>query len=305
MRALAAYTMRGRAHATIVVAFLGSLTWFFPPVSYLSGATYGLCVLRRGSQDAIRIGAWAIVIAGLMSWVTFGNPKPAIAVALVLWLPVWIAAMVLRNTGSQGSLVVTAALLATLFAVFMHVSTGNAAAWWQQMIETALKSVAGADWKAEEIARLKEFMAYANGFVSALMLVNLTATVILARWWQAVLYNPGGFRDEFQTLQIPRWMLPVGALVTIAAMLQANIGQLPGLAADATIIVVFVYMFQGLAVIHHRGRRRGLTAAWFVALYGFMFVAWQLAIPLVAIVGIGDVLLDLRGLRARNGTNGV
>ena len=305
MRALAEYTMRGRAHATMVVAFLGSLTWFFPPVSYLSGAAYGLCVLRRGMQDAIRIGAWAVLIAGAMSLVSFGNPKPAIALAFVLWIPVWIGAQVLRKTGSQGDLVVTAALMALAFALFMHVTTGGAAAWWQAEIERVLKTFASADYQAADLARTKQFIAYANGFVAALMVINLSATVILARWWQSILYNPGGFRDEFHALQVRRWLLPIAGLAVVAAMLETNSGQLPGLASDATIIVIAVYLFQGLAVIHHRGRRQGLSVGWFVALYGFLFVAWQLAIPFVAMVGIGDVLLDLRGLRGRNGTNGV
>ena len=62
------------------------MTWSFPPVSYLSGAAYGLCVLRRGSPDALRIAAWAIAIAGLISF----SAERAIALACVLWMPVLI-----------------------------------------------------------------------------------------------------------------------------------------------------------------------------------------------------------------------
>ena len=103
-------------------------------------------------------------------------------------------------------------LLALAFSVFMQVKTGGAAAWWPAEMERLISTLPAADYERIDLARMKQAMAYANGVVAALLVINLIATVILARWWQSMLYNPGGFGVEFQALQLPRWLLPIAGL---------------------------------------------------------------------------------------------
>lgn len=114
----------------------------------------------------------------------------------------------------------------------------------------------------------------ANGLLSVVCL-------LLARWWQAALYNPGGFGVEFRALYYP----PAAA----AAMLLGALA-LVGMGLEYrpwAVIVTLPLMFAGLGLLHawvrRRGRGRGL-------LVGF-YLAWML-FDLVKLAVVGVALAD-------------
>jgi uncharacterized protein YybS (DUF2232 family) len=113
-------------------------------------------------------------------------------------------------------------------------------------------------------------------------------SLFLGRWWQAVFYNPGGFAEEFQSLNLGK----ISALIASAIMLSAR--AIDNVFAFALVTVVFVlYLVQGLSLLHAVIKVRQLSASWLFVFYIVMFFVPHLVLLLV-FAGIVDPWLDIR-----------
>lgn len=118
---------------------------------------------------------------------------------------------------------------------------------------------------------------------------------MLGRYWQAVLYNPGGFGREFRAVRLPL----VPALVLLACMLIGpNFGA--GLAMLTPICSVPL-MFAGAALLHGLVAQGRLARFWLVGLYVTLLLFMQLIYPLLVVLAIVDSLIDFRGRKSPPG----
>lgn len=289
--------MRSRVHAAVVTSFLGMLTWVLPPVSYLSGAALGLYTLRRGLAEGVQVLLGAAVLALLLALVGIGNALPALALVLALWVPVAVAALVLRTSMAQGPMLLAVVLLGVLVLTGLHLVVGDLPAWWARWLgelESSLPS--GTSLGLDEAARAR-IAAVMTGIVAAAMVTSLTATVLLARWWQSLLYNPGGFRDEFHGLRLPRPMLYATGMIGAVAIAQSLGDALRGgIATELLLVATVAYMFQGLAVVHQRARARGVAGGWLVPLYLGLALLPQYLILVLGLLGAADGIVNFRRL---------
>jgi hypothetical protein len=123
--------------------------------------------------------------------------------------------------------------------------------------------------------------------------------LLLARWWQSMLFNPGGFRAEFHALQLGK-PLALGALVLalVSLLLADGIGAL---ARDLVMVVLLLYMLQGLAIAHALVAARGASVWWLVAIYGLLAIALPQVIMVLAVAGLMDTWMNLRRRKAAPG----
>ena len=97
MNFLAAYIMRGRMQAMMVASSLALLSLILPPVSIVSSASVALVTLRRGANEGLFVLVCACLSAALLGFFLFGNFQFALLYGLVLWLPIWVISIVLRE----------------------------------------------------------------------------------------------------------------------------------------------------------------------------------------------------------------
>lgn len=119
--------------------------------------------------------------------------------------------------------------------------------------------------------------------------------VLLARYWQASLYNPGGFGQEFRGLYYPPGV--AAALLVSALALFALGAQYSSWA----VMILLPLTFSGLALCHAWGKRR----QWGAGLLTGFYLAWLLFDPvkiLVVIAAVADSWMRFRGRWA--GENG-
>ena len=293
MRALAAYIMRGQIQAAGIVGLFGVLAWIFPLLSYISNAALALVVLRRGPKAGVIVMAGAALLAGTVAQVRFGSPLLAIMMVMALWIPVWLAAQVLSTTRSQTMLLLVASLIAVIFAIGMRVIIGDVEAFWQNALNKLLSQAGSSDIESQTIV-IDKVAAVMNGFIAAGLGLSIVLSVILARWWQAQLYNPGGFGAEFRHIQLPK----VVAIATISIVLLTTIskGQITFTAylIDLGLIGVMAFMFHGLAIVHYFAQQTNVTTAWLAGLYFFIFLASIYAFIILAIIGVADSIADFR-----------
>lgn len=290
--------MRSRLHAAFVAGLLGMLTWKLPPVSYLSGAALGLYVLRKGPREGWRVLFGATLITALLAQLTIGSPAPALAMVVALWLPVGLVATVLRASSAQGSALVAVGLLSALLLIGLHLAGGDLTAMWREWLAALEKSLPPGTGLGLGPAGRDHLAQVMTGLVIAAMATSLFGTVLLARWWQSLLYNPGGFGEEFCVLTLPRGLLYVAGVVGLTAIAQGILRGGFGLGTELLLVVTVLYMFQGLAVVHHQARTRRTATGWLVLLYVVLALLPQYMILLLGLVGAADALVNLRGLGA-------
>jgi hypothetical protein len=153
--------------------------------------------------------------------------------------------------------------------------------------------------QAEEI--LGATAAWMTGaFVAALVLQWLSG-LLLGRWWQALLYNPGGFGGEFRTLRLHRGLGLAGVVLFVAV----GFAKAPGLVADLVVVLMPLYLLQGLAVIHGIHHQRGAHPGWLFGLYALLVIFLPHAALMVACIGLVDIWADIRSrLSGRPGSAG-
>jgi uncharacterized protein YybS (DUF2232 family) len=272
------------------------LSWIFPPLSYLSGATVALVTLRLGAREGIIIILGTAVVVILVALLGIRNPIPALALILAIWLPVWLCAQILRLTRSQGMMLVAIGILAGLFAISLRGLMGDVHAWWRAWLGNVLEHSPIQDTQVLTPAMLDQAALMMNGLMAAAISLSLIMTLLIARWWQAIVYNPGGFQTEFQALRLPR-LLAIPMLVALLLVtIQWPKGSGYGLIMDLVFVASTLYVFQGLAVIHHRIRAHNQSTAWLVALYLLVFLLPHYMYLLLVMTGLMDSFIDFRGL---------
>ena len=297
MKALASFIMRGRTQATLVAVVGAVLSLVIPPLSHLSGATIGLVTLRNGAKEGLFLMlALGLVMGaiGMVSSVEGGLVQAYVIGMLLLSVPVLLASIVLRVTRSLGQTLSAIAVIAALLILLANIMLGDAAAWWRSVLETVMAPMLNeADLSSGEASDMLDGMArMMTGLVAAVLLYSTMINLSLARWFQGMLYNPGGFQQEFHALFLEKRVAIAAALIGAGGMIFAGQG---GISQDLMILVVALFSIHGLALVHGVIGITGMGRAWLFALYvGLLIVPPHIAMML-AMVGYIDSWVDIRG----------
>lgn len=283
MRALAEFIMRGRVQATLVVAGCAAL----PLLYWLGAAAASLVLLRRGLQDAAGVLALGVLPA-LVWWLKFDDPR-----VLLVLLGSSGLALVLRASESWVRTLLVSVALGVVYSVALGAAFRPQIELLAQEIVKILPLALGDLYQhlsVEERARFVALIApVLTGLIAALLQVVSLLSLVLGRFWQALLYNPGGFGREFRGIRIPAGP----AMLLLALMLVGpNFGsQLAMLTPLCSVPLVFA----GLALIHGLVAQKRLARFWLVGLYVTLVLFMQLIYPLLVVLAIVDGLIDFRG----------
>jgi len=270
MRGLAEYVMLGRRQAIIFVLLSG----FFPLLYFFSAAVVALVTLRKGSNEGFLILLWSLLPAGLL-W-AMGDTSP-----VFLMLGTYLLALMLRKSSSWQQVI----LLATVFGLatqFSLVFQGEYQAQIQQVVDQGLQAQVNQSSQAQYTS--EQIVDLLFSFYGAYHTFMVVICVMIGRWWQAMLYNPGGFRQEFHSLRFdPRIM------VFLLGLIMAGLMDIPPLDGWLPLFCV-VPMLAGLAVTHYAVARKAMGTPWLVLSY----MTLLLVPPAIILLGFIDSVVDLR-----------
>ena len=272
----------------IAASCLALLSLKYPPVSVVSSASVALVTLRRGGSEGLYVLGCAALAAGSMGFFILGNFQFALAYVMVLWLPIWLISIVLREGRYLSLAVEIAVLLGILGIVAVHGLISDPTAIWKQILIQMAPPTAPLANTQRTIEMLSHYM---TGIVAAGSVVGLVLGLFLGRGWQAMLYNPGGFRQEFLSLTThPRYTL--GTLLVIGMAL-ANMGALSVMARNISIVLITHYTFIGAAILHALSAAKKQGRYLVPGVYMVMVLIPH-TLLLVALVGLTDRLFNLR-----------
>lgn len=308
MKALASYIMRGPMQAAMVVALTSALSLIASPVNLFTAGAVALVTLRNGWRSGLLVMAGGVAAAAAMGFVaTQSTPMMTgfvIAVAAVV-VPVWLLSVVLRATISLGLTVALATVGGAVLVLTIYAVTGDPQETWRTILDDAFAANAVALGATTEDTQtiVETFSRLITGVLAAALVTSTIVGLFLGRWWQSLLYHPGGFREEFCKLALGRGLAAIAGVLVVGAVFLSGV---PGaLASDLTWVVGVVYAFVGVAIFHHVAAAKGWGNGPIFAFYVAMLIP-HVAV-LLAVIAWVDTWLDFRkrfphdGQR-RNGT---
>jgi len=286
VRFLAEFIMRGRMQAALVVAGAAAVPMLF----LLSVAASSLVLLRRGLADGLHVLAWGLLPA--LIWWFYDDPR-----TLLVLLGTTGLALLLRSTSSWRTVMLGSVGLGGLYAALLLVIFREPIALMAAELHKLLPEALPGTWEkmsAVEQMHLKAMFSFAlTGLMAALLQILSLVGLMVGRYWQALLYNPGGFGEEFRALRLS----PVLAFSLVAVALLG-----PALVADLAILTPVCsvpLIFASLALMHGLVAQGRMAKFWLVGLYVTMVLLLQFIYPLLAILAVVDSLCDFRGRASR------
>jgi len=292
---LAAYIIKGRMQAMMVASSLALLSLLFPPVSIVSSAAVALVTLRRGGNEGLYVLIFSCLSAALLGYFLFGNLQFALLYGLVLWLPIWLISIVLREGKHLSIAIQIAVLLGMVGVVGFYLYANDATALWQSVLNVMVQPMlenSPPDAPIDEIKQsIQVFSQFMTGAIAAGTVYGLLFGLFLARWWQSVLFNPGGFREEYLSLRVHPQVAIASLLIVAIAWLSSGI--VSEVCWNIAILLVVLYTFVGTAILHSAFLETKIKRFAVPFLYVTLVLVPH-AVALVVLVGVLDAWLDLR-----------
>jgi len=293
MRSLAAFALRGRLQALAVICGMALASLVFPPLSLLSSALLALVALRQGTKASATVLALALLSLGLGGILLAGDASAAIVYGMLLWLPVWPMALLLRQSRRLDWMMEAATGLGLLGVFGIYLLVDDPAGLWRERLRQFVQPMLekpSADFDAAGLAQLPDLFApYLTGAMVGGSVMSVILSVFIARWQQAVLFNPGGFRREFVGLRLQGGVVYV-ALGSIAVGLLSG-GVLAEIAWNLNIVLLMLCTISGFSVLHSMLGGKGF---WIAGVYVALLITPQFLLPPVALLGLSDAWLDWR-----------
>lgn len=273
MRGLAEFVMTGRKQAMIAVVLLGLV----PLVNLLSPVVVGLVMLRKGLNEASVILAFALL--PLAAWAMIGDFVP-----IILLFGISGLALLLRESESWEFTLLAAVGVGIAIEIYLRLQPALLDVLIQQL-EVYLQNNGLQEMQMEEV---RSVLISAIGAVYMFLSIAL---LMLARYLQASLYNPGGFQQEFHLLRIEQKV----AFLLIALMLLASFEIV--IPESWVLYFAVPLLFAGIGLVHGLAKQQNLSSMWLIAFYALLML--PVAIQLVVLAALVDSWYDFRSRKSK------
>jgi hypothetical protein len=298
------YLLQRRWQAATITFLLA----FVPVLGMLAVLIAGLITLVKGAVEGLvfTIAATAPIVISVYAFgYNFTTPS------LVLWVGVgvavisnvltWIFAVMLRRQMSWSQIIQIAALLGVLVVSVVHLAYPDITQWWGQKLHTYYTQAAAltadvvkgsavaamSDMQAETITVTKQ---YATGLLVAVILFNALLQLVIARWWQTLMFHPGGLRRELHSIRLS----PLAGLLFISGMVLFYLGN--PVVLDIMPVLYLLFGAAGMSLVHYFFGLTHSKHAWFwmMLFYITLIIALPTSIMFIAMLALFDVWINMR-----------
>ena len=285
--------MARRVNALAAMSGFAALSFAFPPLLVMSFATLGLVTMRKGGREGVLLLLGCITLFAVMSFLLTQVIRADLMILATLWLMVWCGALVYRFMSTPAWMINAVGVIGLCSVAGFYLVVSDPAAFWLVILEQHLKPIFVEQQMLSSDAELDQLLKLLAGVLTggfaALICVLLIVSLLLARWWQAMLYNPGGFRQEFYQLRLGH----ITATVLIVLLIVSMVGRY-AIFSDMATVLWLLFFFQGLAVVHGLIGMTGLGIGWLVTLYMLLAIVPNYASPVVSGLGLVDTWFNFR-----------
>lgn len=261
-----------------------------------SAAVVAFVALRHGEVSAFKVVGGCLLLLIVLSAILYKSVVHVPLVATVFWLPAILAAIVLARTIKLDYAVLAIVVCGIVAVVGLTLVLGDTTEFWRSQFantgamvgDPSLTELSGAvDIEAQRAVVIDGIAKMMTGAMGVSVMSVALGALFLARSWQAGLVNPGGFQKEFHALSLGKNAALVCVLVIVLSVVQD--GQLAG---AVTVVVIFAFFIQGLAVSHSLVKQRGMHRFWLYGIYVLLVIPHTML--LLAALGLADNMFRLR-----------
>lgn len=302
------YLLRHRWQTLLLVFFAS----FVPVLGVLGTLAAALVTLVKGLAEGA-VMMLAATLPYLLSFFMVGNHDAALSLAA--WAAVgvavtsniltWVFAAMLYYRASWSTILQVAALVGVVGICVVHLAYPDVADWWgvqlqtyyeqAQVVTSKLKNatatasttptVGDAQQEAIQVTRY-----YATGLMTAAILFNAVLQLIVARWWQAIMFAPGSLRRELHGIRLSKL---AGVLFILSLVLSYFDNSI---ISDIMPVLYLLFAAAGLSLIHWLFglMRSPMVWFWLTFLYISIIFALPLSLWLVGLLGLVDIWMDIR-----------
>ncbi len=276
-KALAKWSMDKPLNAIIAIA--GSL--LVPFLFWLGAALMALSILRHGAKEAAYVVLWGSLPA--FAWLAMGDSTP-----LFTALGASTLAIILRSSVDLKLTLISASGMGVLIYFVLPMLMPEVLAEVQKQSEAMLAEALKDNlelWQSVQ-PKVGPLMV---GALAAVQTMVMVLCLLLARWWQAAFYNPGGYSEEFHVLK-----LPVGYVSGVVLLLFFG-SSLPPLVSGILPILTIPLVIAGVAFVHGIVGMKNLGKQWLFAFYISVFLLGPYLFTLLIFISLIDSIIDIRG----------
>lgn len=276
MRSIAEFVMRGRLQA-LLVAVPGAGTGIF---FWLSAAVIALVTLRKGVEQGGFILLWSLLPAGLLAWKV--DPLPLLCIVAA-----FVVAAVLRQLVRWDLALLAGVAVSLAVAVMLQFGFQDYLQDYLTLYLTELEKVQASMPDNSELTAMLSGITTSQlaGIFAVLTSLFALLAVIVGRYWQSLLYNDGGFGEEFRALRFSP--IVVAVLVLMAMVLYST--------TDYKLwswLCLLPLVLMGVALVHAvvysgKGSKSWLIFFYILLIFGPMK-------ELLCVVAVADSMLNFR-----------
>jgi len=282
------------------IAFLGIITFdmsvligllLTPVAIMLSSAALAFVLLRHQEQAAITtalISAVLVVAAALVSQLYSAQ---ILIFTVICWLGSLVVASVLRQTVSLKLAVLATVPVTVVVGLFGLMFKGQITHFFQSMWLKSLEKFSETELQRLDPQSLdlmqNRMPQLLSDSVGSWAFFIVICSVFIGRFWQAQLFNTGGFQQEFHSLRLGK-----EAVIAFAISIGLSVVFSLSLFAIIASALTFVFFIQGLSVLHCITKQRGLSRNWLIGMYAILWM--PLTMILLSILGMADNFFRLR-----------
>ena len=261
-----------------------------PMFGWLGASIMALVTLRHGAKQGLVILFWMGLATGILA--LFGWHDQFLYGFVFGSLIIWMLASVLAQTNSWNKVLQTAMLLGMLGVMLTHILVPNIHHYWYQLFAQyyfdADSIVSLPMSKAQMQELFKQIALIWTGVQASVFLLSNIGTLIIARWVQSMLYNPGGFGEEFLKLRMGR----LTNLILLGLIALSFTGY--SVFWDMLPIPLVAFFVAGLSLIHAMVQHSKRQVLWLILFYMLLVLLFQYIMPAIVLLAITDSFIDIR-----------
>jgi phage terminase large subunit-like protein len=227
----------------------------------------------------------------------------AVGVAVLSNVLTWVFAVMLRRQTSWSLILQIAALLGVLAVSVVHLAYPGVIDWWGIQLQSYYNQAAAIttsvlnnsppaavppnEVQLESITVTKQ---YATGLMVAAVLFNAILQLVVARWWQVLVFTPGMLRKELHRIRLSQ----LAGVLFVGSLVLAYLGN--AVVLDIMPILYLLFGAAGLSLVHYLFGLMNSKTTWFwlSLLYIALVIALPTSVLVVAFLALLDIWLDVR-----------
>ena len=260
-------------------------TFLLPITQIIGSALLVLMVLSQGPARTAILAGMSFAAILMFALVSAVSVSQAVEVALTIWLPGMVLALLFQRLRSLTLLLQSTVLIAMVVIIGLYLVLGDPADYWRDLLErfASMWRDAGLQKESEIFDQLQPYAPQMTGIFVAIGW--LFYVVAFLAGYAAYVSLPGqsyGF-GRFSDLNFGRVLALILALTSVVAIFSSAIWI-----QNFAFVLFIVFWLQGMAMLHWLKGQKRLPGFVLVAVYALTVLLGPLLVTAVGVMGYTD-----------------